>query len=245
MAGKSQGKKTMDTESELVIYGASGGIGQYLVEAFREEYKIFGTYCSGSPDKLVDGAEYYSVDVTDPQNVTAFTSEIAGRLNRPVMVYTPGISPNSLLHKLKKEDWDRAMAINITGAMLASQAILPRMRDVGYGRIILVSSVLARISVPGTAAYTASKAAQCALARIIAVENAKKGITANALALGYYDVGIIRAVPEAYLNEHVIPGIPMKKLGDPANIVNAIRFVVNADYLTGATLDINGGMITG
>ena len=82
------------------------------------------------------------------------------------------------------------------------------------------------------------------MAKVIAVENAKKGITANALALGYFGIGIIKAVPETYLKEHVLPGIPQGKLGDPSNIASAVRFIIEADYLTGSTIDINGGMFS-
>ena len=104
---------------------------------------------------------------------------------------------------------------------------------------------MSRISVPGTAAYSATKAGLCALARVIAAENAREGITANAIALGYFNVGIISAVPDQYLNDNVIPSIPEGKLGDPSNIVAAIQFVLKADYLTGAVIDLNGGITTG
>jgi NAD(P)-dependent dehydrogenase (short-subunit alcohol dehydrogenase family) len=92
-------------------------------------------------------------------------------------------------------------------------------------------------------AYSVTKAGLGALARVIAVENAKKGVTANALALGYHDVGIINSVPKAFLEEKVIPSIPVGHLGDPVNIRNAVQFLIDSDYVTGATLDINGGII--
>ena len=99
--------------------------------------------------------------------------------------------------------------------------------------------------IPGSVAYSVTKAGLGALARVIAVENARKGITANALALGYHDVGIISSVPEKFLEEKVIPSIPVGHLGDPANIRNAVQFLIDSDYVTGATLDINGGIIGG
>ncbi len=81
--------------------------------------------------------------------------------------------------------------------------------------------------------------------RVVALENAKKGITCNALALGYFNVGIINAVPDDYLQNTVIPSIPVGHLGDPSNILEAVKFLVNADFITGATIDINGGIISG
>jgi len=230
---------------DILRFGASGGIGQSLVRAFREGNRLIGTYCRGDAAKLEPGASDRPVDVTDSRQTAAFLADVMPGLTRPVLIYTIGVSPNRMMHKMTDDDWDHALAINLTGAMRACRGVLPRMREVGFGRIILVSSVLARISVPGTAGYSAAKAGLCALSRVIAVENAKKGVTANTLALGYYNVGIIRDVPEAYLNDHVLPSIPQCALGTPENIAAAVRFIVDADYLTGATLDINGGIISG
>jgi len=235
----------MKDDIELIVIGASGGIGQKIVEAFSGEAKIFGTYFRSPPGELVGGERYFKVDVTDPASAQEFFEEISPALRRPVLVYAPGVSINGVAHRVRDEDWHRTMAVNLSGAMIACRGVLPRMRELGFGRIILVSSVLARAAVPGTMAYSATKAALCSMARVIAVENAQKGITANALTLGYYDVGMIATVPEDYLNMHVLPGIPMGRLGHPANIVSAIRFIVAADYFSGVSLDINGGMIAG
>lgn len=228
--------------AEIVLFGASGGIGQHVIGDLAAEHRIFGTYHTADPRKLNPGATYYRVDVTDSATIQQFVEEIGAGLKRPVLVYTPGISPNAMTHKCTDEDWDRALATNLTGAMRAVRAMLQIMRHLQWGRIILVSSVLARQGVPGTVAYSATKAALGAMARVVSIENATKGITANTLALGYYNVGIIKAVPEKYLRENVIPGIPQQRLGDPTNITAAIRFIIEADYMTGATIDMNGGM---
>lgn len=229
---------------EMVIFGASGGIGQYLIKHFRNDHKLFGTFFRHDPDTLETGSEYFKVNISDREAMNSFISKIISRLTHPVLIYTPGISPNNVTHNYKDEDWDQTLSINLTGAMLACRGILPRMREVGFGRIVFMSSVLSRISVPGTIAYSATKAALGAMARVIAVENAKKGITANTLALGYHNIGIIREVPEPYLQKQVLPSIPQGKLGDPINILHGINFILQADYLTGATIDINGGIIS-
>jgi acetoacetyl-CoA reductase len=215
--------------TDIVLFGASGGIGQYLVGDLAPEHRIVGTYLRADPSKLRPGAEYHRVDVTDPASVAQFAEQIQAGLQHPVLVYTPGISPNAVAHKVTDADWERTIATNISGAMRAARVLLPRMRALGWGRIVLISSVLARQGVPGTLAYSATKAAMAAMTRVISVENATKGITANTLALGYFSVGIIEAVPAQYLREHVLPGIPQGRLGDPANIAAAIR--------------LNGGML--
>jgi acetoacetyl-CoA reductase len=229
--------------AEIVLFGASGGIGQYLIKKLAAEYPTIGTYHRADPSRLDPGATYHRVDVTDAAAVQGFVEAIGSGLKKPVLIYTPGVSPNALAHRFTDADWEQTLAINLTGAMRAARAILPIMRGLQWGRIVLLSSVLARQGVPGTLAYSATKAALGAMARVISVENATKGITANALVLGYFSVGIIEAVPEPYLKEHVIPRIPQGRLGDPANIAAAVRFAIEADYLTGAALDINGGML--
>ncbi|MFH0980275.1 MAG: SDR family oxidoreductase [Planctomycetota bacterium] len=229
--------------AEIIPFGASGGIGQYLVKKLASEHKIVGTYNRSDPSRLDPGAMYYRVDVTEAAAVEDFVKTIGAGLKNPVLIYTPGISPNALAHKFAEPDWDQALAINLTGAMRAVRAMLPFMRSLQWGRIIFLSSVLARQGIPGTIAYSVTKAALAAMGRVLSVENATKRITANTLALGYFSVGIIETVPEPYLKEHVPPRIPQGRLGDPASIAAAVRFIIEADYLTGATIDVNGGML--
>jgi 3-oxoacyl-[acyl-carrier protein] reductase len=229
--------------AEIVLFGASGGIGQHLVRTMGKEHRMFGTYHRADPTALAQPATYHQVDVTDSESVATFVETIAGELQQPVMIYTPGVSLNATTHKITDAEWNQTISINLSGAMRAARAMLPVMRNKKWGRIVFLSSVLARLGVPGTVAYSATKAGLGAMARVISAENATKGITANAVALGYFSIGIIQAVPAQYLKEHVIPGIPQGHLGDPATITATIRFIIDADYLTGATLDVNGGMV--
>jgi len=213
------------------------------VRSLSAEHDLIGTYHSADPGSLVEGAAYHRLDVTDTAAVDAFVAGIQGRLRRPVLVYTPGVSPDATAHKISDADWQRALSTNLSGAMHVTRAMLPIMRGVKWGRIVYLSSVLARRGTPGTLAYSVTKAALGAMARVVSVENARRGITANALALGYYNVGIIETVPEDFLQKHVLPQIPQGRLGDPQNITEAVQFLIRSDYVTGATLDINGGML--
>ncbi len=232
-----------DQAVDLVIIGATGGIGHSLAESFAGSARIHGTWCHEEPASPVEGVEYHRLNLEDREGVATFCETLAPRLERPVIVYTSGVSLNGLTHKIADEAWDQTLAVNLTGAMLVSRGLLPRMREIGFGRIILLSSVLSRTMVPGSAPYSVTKAGLSALGRVIAVENAKKGITANTLALGYHNVGIIQTVPPQFLEEKVLPSIPVGHLGDPSNISNAVQFLIDSDYVTGATLDINGGII--
>jgi NAD(P)-dependent dehydrogenase (short-subunit alcohol dehydrogenase family) len=229
--------------ADIVIFGASGGIGQHLVRSLSADHTVLGTYHSAAPDSLAEGAAYHALDITDSDAVNAFVAGVRDQLKRPVLVYTPGVSPDVSTHKIEDADWERALSTNLSGAMYVTRAMLPIMREVEWGRIVYLSSVLARRGTPGTVAYSTTKAALGAMARVVSVENATRGITANALALGYYDVGIIKTISEENLQKHVLPQIPQRRLGDPQNITEAVQFLIRSDYLTGATLDINGGMV--
>jgi NAD(P)-dependent dehydrogenase (short-subunit alcohol dehydrogenase family) len=118
---------------------------------------------------------------------------------------------------------------------------LPIMRESSYGRIINLSSIVAQTFVPGASAYAASKAGLWGLARSIAMENAKKGITINNLNLGYYNLGMISEVPKEY-QDILKKKIPSGNFGGPENILNAIKFLIENDYINGTSIDINGGL---
>jgi len=228
---------------DIVIIGASGGIGQYLVREYSDKYRVIGTYQSASPSDLIKGAEYHKVNVANSEEVNNFVNSIGPSLSIPVLIYAVGISPNNVTAKIIDEDWNNTIAVNLSGAMYCSRAILPWMKKVKYGRLIYISSVLSRIAVNGTLAYSVTKAGLNSMAKVIASENALNGITSNSVALGYFDVGIISAVPGDYLNKHVLPQIPLQRLGNPSNIVSTINNIIDSDYLTGSVIDLNGGIV--
>ncbi|MDI6743188.1 MAG: SDR family oxidoreductase [Smithella sp.] len=229
---------------DIIIIGASGGIGQYLVKAFSNKNRVIGTYLDGATADLVAGAEYFKVDVSNLEDVSNFFKSIGPSLTMPILIYAAGISLNNITPKITDQDWHDTIAVNLTGAMCCSREILPWMKKLAYGKLIFISSVLSRIAVPGTLAYSVTKAGLNAMAKVIAIENAANGITSNAIALGYFDIGIINAVPQAFLNNQVIPEIPLKRLGEPSNIVSTVNYIIDSDYLTGSVIDLNGGMFS-
>lgn len=147
-----------------------------------------------------------------------------------------------MVHKFDLRKWKEVIDTNLNGTFNMIHAVIPRMRESGYGRIINFSSVVAQIGVPGTSAYASSKAALWGLTKAVAVENAMKGITANSLNLGYFDIGMIKEVPEDY-KKSILAKIPNGHLGDPRDIYEAVRFIMNCGYLNGVSIDLNGGLL--
>ena len=227
----------------IIITGASKGIGKYLFEKYSELGKeVIGTYCS----TIVEGnnsISMYQVDITDYAQVSNFFLKIKERLAEVILINAAGANYSAFAHKSDIDTWKKIVDINLIGTFHMIHQVLQVMREQNYGRIINFSSVVAQMSIPGTSAYAASKSALWGLSKAIAAESASKGITINTLNLGYFDIGMIDEVtPE--MKENLKSKIPVgQQFGDPDNIFEAINFIIKAPYLTGSTIDINGGII--
>ena len=225
----------------IVIVGASGGLGSYLTRALSKEYSIIGLYYSNRPERTEGNVEFSQVDITDSGSIAGFVSKFEDRLEHIQLLNVAGVSLDGMGHKLAEETWDCVINTNLTGSYLMARALLPLMRRQGYGRIINFSSVVGRIGVPGTSAYAASKTGLDGLTKTLAVENAGKNIRVNALALGYFDAGIMTRLPPE-IQESIRAEIPVGKLGHPKDVALAVRFLLECDYITGTTIHINGGL---
>ena len=225
----------------IVITGASGGLGNYLVEHLGRDYEIIGTYNTHKPAPIDRVVEFFQVDVTDSGSVERFVAAVSDKLQRIVVINMAGISLEGMGHKIAEGKWDRVLDVNLKGTFLMCRALLPWMREQDWGRIINVSSVVGHLGVPGTVAYSASKTGLFGLTRTLAAENAMKNITVNVLGLGYFEVGMINVIrPE--IQEQIRERIPMKRFGHPRNVELAIRFLIECDYVTGTSIAINGGL---
>lgn len=226
----------------IVITGASGALGNYLVNSLKKNHEIIGTYFSHAPEQTDKNISYYKVDVSDSKSIESFYKSISAKLNNVIFINMAGISIDALGHKMSEESWDRVVDINLKGAFLMSRVLIPIMRTQGYGRIIFTSSIVGQTGIAGTCAYSTSKAGLFGLARTIAAENSTKNITVNTLALGYFNLGIINTI-KLEIQDQIKEKIPMKRFGDPAVIEAAVRFLIDCDYMTGAVLNINGGFL--
>ena len=225
---------------KILITGASKGIGSFLTTKFiADGNEVFGTYNSTVPP----ASEFHltKVDITDPGEVRKWVEKTCSNNDQIVLINCAGTNYNAFAHKADIGKWKSVIDVNLIGTFNVISAVLPFMREKGYGRIINFASIVPQKGIPGTSAYAASKAGLWGLTKSIAAENAKKGITVNTVNLGYFNIGMISEVPEEILSG-IVKTIPVQKLGDPENIYNAVNFLVKSDYINGTSVDINGGL---
>jgi NAD(P)-dependent dehydrogenase (short-subunit alcohol dehydrogenase family) len=222
----------------ILITGASSGIGKYLFKTFSAAgEKVAGTYNSTLPEQ---NKHYTKVDVTSPEDVTAWLQGLGPQLKDITLINCAGVNYNAFAHKSDLKAWSKVIDINLIGTFNVIQGILPIMREQNFGRIINMSSIVGQMGAPGASAYAASKSALWGLSKSIAIENATKGITINNLNLGYFDIGIIREVPEKYRGI-IKKKIPTGEFGAPEQIHSAIKCLRETSYINGSSIDVNGG----
>jgi NAD(P)-dependent dehydrogenase (short-subunit alcohol dehydrogenase family) len=228
----------------ILITGASKGIGRYLFNCFKKDgLQVLGTYNSTTEGLEEDQKAYYKLDVSDHKAVVEMIVSVKGSLSRIVLLNCAGISYNSFAHKANIELWSRVIDVNLKGSFNVIREVLPLMREQGYGRIINFSSVVTSLPTPGISAYAASKAGLLGLTKSLAAENASKGITVNAINLGYVNLGMgVNDVPLAY-QEKMKSQIPAGRFCEPEEIYNTVNYLIKTEYVNGAAIDINGGLI--
>ena len=223
----------------IFIIGASGGIGRYLFDSYKfTEEKVIGTYYSHSPASEIE--QFYKLDITRYEDVKKCVEELKPILNDITLLNCAGITYNAFAHKSDISEVKKVIDTNILGIYNCIREFLPVMRNQKYGRIINFSSVVALKPTQGTSAYAASKSALWGLAKSIATENAILNITINSINLGYTELGMIEMVPE---------GLGIKLLlkfrwvaYEVADILNTVNYIRSTKYLTGAAIDLNGGL---
>ncbi len=223
-----------------IITGASRGIGRYLLERYLIPGEVVcGTCFITEPPRYLS-KYYWKVDVSNYSSVAEWIKIIvpAGNIE---LINCAAINYNSFAHKANPYDWEEIIRVNLIGTFNVIRALLPEMRKSNYGRIINLSSIVDRLGIPGTSAYEASKAGLLGLTRVLASENASRGITVNNLNLGYFKIGMGCELSTELGNE-IKKRIPVSDFGDPETIYNAVNFLINNSYVNGASLDINGGL---
>lgn len=159
-----------------------------------------------------------------------------------ILINNAGITHDVFLHRMPQEAWHEVIETNLTSCFNMCRTVIGKMRDRGFGRIVNVSSVNGQTGQIGQTNYAAAKAGILGFTKALALENAAKGITVNAICPGYVDTEMVRAIPERV--QEVIKGnIPVGRFGNPKEICHVVRFLVADDacFVTGSTVSVNGG----
>jgi 3-oxoacyl-[acyl-carrier protein] reductase len=237
-----------------IVTGGSRGIGRAAAEALagRGAQVVVG-YVSGETAarevaeviaQRGGKAEIAQIDVADTARAEALVSETAKRLGRlDIVVASAGISIDALALRLKEEDFDRILAVNLKGAVACARAALKPMMRARTGRIIFLSSVVGEMGNVGQTMYAASKAGLLGAAKSLAREYASRGITVNAVAPGFVETDMTGTLPDE-ARQAMLSVVPLGRPGSVGDVAAAICYLASdeAGYVTGHTLRVNGGM---
>ncbi len=222
----------------IVLTGASGGIGLEILKELSKLDDILATYHSSKPlDTNLKNVSFHKVDISSHEEIKNFIYEQSTNIKDVTLINMAAVSLDGLLASYDLEDWDKVMSINLTSNFLLSRYLLPTMIKDKWGRIIHISSTNSAI---GAGAYSASKTGLEGLSKALSKEYARYNITSNVIKLGVFDTGMFHRLSEKN-KKAFIDLIPSKKLGKTSNIVNAINFLINSEFVNGASITIDGG----
>jgi 3-oxoacyl-[acyl-carrier protein] reductase len=240
-------------EKTFIVTGASQGIGKTVaLDLAQKNGQVL--LVDIQKDKLAEVAEEirsrngkaapYAADVSRMDQVSEMLKEmISAHKTIHGLVNNAGITRDSLLLRMKEEDWDAVLAVNLKGVFNLTKAIIRHLAGNRYGRIVNVSSVVGQMGNAGQANYSASKAGVIGFTKSVARELASRGITVNAVAPGYVATDMTASLPDD-VKDAFIKIIPMKRFGRPDEVSSVIQFLLSDDaaYLTGQVIGVNGGM---
>jgi NAD(P)-dependent dehydrogenase (short-subunit alcohol dehydrogenase family) len=212
---------------KVLIVGGSGGLGSQVSKLLSSTYDVTAV---GSKD----------IDITDTNSCEQFFAD----KTYDIVINFAGLNYDSFIHKIGEHNIDKIKSmvdVNILGTVNLTSAALKKMREQNFGRIILISSVLAEKEVVGTSVYSSCKAFIDKFAKNASAENIKYGITVNTLQLGYFDGGMTYKIPENLL-QPIKETIGLKRFGKIEELSSTISFLIENEYVTAANIKINGGL---
>lgn len=242
----------MNLRSEVaLVTGASRGIGRAIAERLaRDGASVIGTATSQAGAEAIAGwlqplgGQARVLNVTDASACEALIEDV-GKAVGPisVLVNNAGVTRDTLLLRMKDEDWDTVIATDLTSVFRLSRAVLRGMMKARKGRIISIGSVVGALGNPGQGNYCAAKAGLVGFSKSLAREIGSRGITVNVVAPGFIDTDMTKNLGEQ-AHAALLSQVPVGRLGNPEDIASAVAFLASpeAGYITGETLHVNGGM---
>ena len=237
-------------KKNIIVTGASGGIGNSIIKKLSEEganILASGTKIEKLEElkKNFEGLKILKFDISQSDKIEEFienaTNELGGSLDG--IVNNAGITQDNLAIRMSLDEWQKVININLTSTFLMSKFAIKKMLKNKSGKIVNITSVVGHTGNLGQANYTASKAGIVAMSKSLAIEYAKKNININCISPGFIQTAMTDKIDDKF-KEVIISKIPSARLGEPADIANAVLFLSSdqSNYINGETLHVNGGM---
>ncbi len=232
-----------------LVTGGTRGIGAAISKALKAAGCTVAANYGGNDEaaqkfKGETGIPVYKFDVSDPAACEAGIKTIESELGPvDIVVNNAGITRDGMFHRMKFDQWQAVLKTNLDSMFAVTRPVIDGMRNRGFGRIIIISSVNGQKGQMGQTNYSAAKAGVIGFAKALAQENAAKGVTVNVIAPGYIATEMVQAVPEEVLKSKILPQIPVGRLGEADEIARAVVFLAGdgSGFITGSTLTANGG----
>ncbi|OUR64041.1 3-oxoacyl-[acyl-carrier-protein] reductase [Bermanella sp. 47_1433_sub80_T6] len=239
-------------KSIAVVTGASRGIGAAIAQSLLEAgYFVVASATSDKgvqaiKEKLGENGTAYVLNLSDKDSCQEFCKQATEFGPVAVLVNNAGITKDTLMLRMKDDDWDSVIETNLSGAFRITKGMLKGMMKKRFGRIINISSIVGTMGNPGQANYCASKAGIEGFTRSLAQELGSRNITVNAVAPGFIATDMTDELTEEQKNVMLV-NIPMARLGQPEEIAKTVKFLASDDaaYITGQVLHVNGGLNMG
>jgi len=239
------------TGNTALITGASGGIGAAIARGLHQQgatVVLHGTRAerlAALADELGTNAHVVTANLSSREEAAGLAEQAAEAAGAPIsiLVNNAGITRDNLMMRMKDEEWDDVLDVNMTASMMITRACLRAMMKARFGRIISISSIVGVTGNPGQANYAASKAGMIGFSKALAAEVASRGITVNVIAPGFIATPMTDVLDDGQ-KEGLLGRVPMGRLGEADEIAATTVFLASkeAGYITGSTLHVNGGM---
>ncbi|MEK9920580.1 MAG: 3-oxoacyl-ACP reductase FabG [Halieaceae bacterium] len=242
------------TERIALVTGASRGIGAAIASELADQgYRVVGTATSENGARIVDdrlsalGGKGAVLDVTNLDSISQLMDSIRSEMGDPlILVNNAGITQDNILMRMKEEEWSDVIDTNLTALFRLTKACVRGMTKARWGRVINVTSVVGSMGNAGQSNYAATKAGAEGMARSLAKELGSRSITVNSVAPGFIDTDMTKALDDTQ-RQALATQIPLARLGQPHDIAAVVAFLASdaAQYITGETIHVNGGLYMG
>lgn len=234
-----------------VVTGGTRGIGAAISKALKAAGCTVAANYGGNDEaaqkfKGETGIAVYKWDVSSHDACAAGLGQVVTDLGPvDILVNNAGITRDTMFHRMKPEQWTAVINTNLNSLFNMCRPVIEGMRERKFGRIINISSINGQKGQLGQSNYSAAKAGEIGFTKALAQENARAGITVNAICPGYINTEMVQAVPKDVLEKSILPLIPVGRLGEPEEIARCVVFLASDDagFITGSTLSANGGQV--